>query len=160
MYKCNICNKEFTKAAALGGHKASHNPERKRNYILLVKANNIKKEKCIVAYTDQPFVCEFCHLEIPYAKAIKNRSDLKRKSKRTFCNSSCAASYNNTHKATGTRVSKLEKWMAEKLDIIYPSLEIHYNRKDAINSELDIYIPALKLAIELYGIFHYEPIFS
>ena len=29
-----------------------------------------------------------------------------------------------------------------------------------INSELDIYFPELKLAVELNGIFHYEPIFG
>jgi hypothetical protein len=41
---------------------------------------------------------------------------------------------------------------------LYPSLEFHFNRKDTINSELDIYIPSLKLAFELNGIYHYEPI--
>lgn len=38
--------------------------------------------------------------------------------------------------------------------------EIHFNRKDSINSELDIYIPSLKLAFELNGLFHYEPVFG
>lgn len=33
-------------------------------------------------------------------------------------------------------------------------------RKDTINGELDIYIPSLKLAFELNGIFHYEPIYN
>ena len=42
----------------------------------------------------------------------------------------------------------------------YPDLEFYFNRKDAINSELDIYIPKLKLAFELNGIFHYEPIYG
>ena len=39
-------------------------------------------------------------------------------------------------------------------------LEFHFNRKDAINGELDIFIPSLKLAFELNGIFHYEPIYG
>jgi hypothetical protein len=39
-------------------------------------------------------------------------------------------------------------------------LDFHFNRKDAINSELDIYIPSLKLAFELNGIFHYQPIYG
>jgi hypothetical protein len=77
-----------------------------------------------------------------------------------FCNLSCSATYNNKNKTHGTRRSKLEKWLEEQLTILYPALEIHYNRKDAINSELDIYIPSLKLAIELNGIFHYEPIYG
>ena len=82
------------------------------------------------------------------------------KSGNHFCSKSCAATYNNTHKKHGTRKSKLEVWLESKLSESYPDLEIHFNRKDAINSELDIYIPELKLAFELNGIFHYEPIFG
>jgi hypothetical protein len=44
------------------------------------------------------------------------------------------------------------------LHINFPSLNIKYNNKDAINSELDIYIPSLKLSFELNGIYHYEAI--
>jgi hypothetical protein len=47
-----------------------------------------------------------------------------------------------------------------KLVELYPDLEFHFNRRDTINAELDIYIPALNLAFELNGIFHYEPIFG
>jgi hypothetical protein len=77
---------------------------------------------------------------------------------RTFCSQSCAGVYNQTHKTHGTRRSKLEKWLEEQLKLLYPDLEIHCNQKDAIDSELDFYIPSLKLAFELNGIFHYEPI--
>lgn len=79
---------------------------------------------------------------------------------RLFCSRSCSVTYSNTHKTHGNRRSKLESWLELKLQTHFPSLEIHYNRKDAINSELDIYIPSIKLAVELNGIFHYEPIFS
>jgi len=82
------------------------------------------------------------------------------KSGKVFCNRSCAASYNNTHKTTGTRVSKLEIWLKEQLQNHYTEIEFHFNRKDTINSELDIYIPSLNLAFELNGIFHYEPIYG
>jgi hypothetical protein len=78
--------------------------------------------------------------------------------KNNFCSRPCAATYNNLHKTHGTSVSKLERWIAGQLTILYPGLEIHYNRKDAIGSELDIYVPSLNLAFELNGIFHYEPI--
>jgi len=44
--------------------------------------------------------------------------------------------------------------------LLFPNLEFHLNKKDTINSELDIYVPRLKLAFELNGIFHYEPIFG
>ena len=88
---------------------------------------------------------------------LKKVKDIKR-TKNDFCSSSCAASFNNKNKKYGIRRSKLEQYIEEKLHGIYPNLEIHFNRKDAINSELDIYIPSLKLAFELNGIFHYEPI--
>lgn len=83
-----------------------------------------------------------------------------KKTKNNFCSRSCAATYNNTHKTHGTRRSKLEAWLEQQLPALYPSLEFHFNRKDAINAELDIYIPSLKLAFELNGLFHYEPIFG
>lgn len=39
-------------------------------------------------------------------------------------------------------------------------LDIHFNTAEAIKAELDIYIPSLKVAFELNGVFHYEPIFG
>ena len=84
----------------------------------------------------------------------------KNKSGNFFCSHSCSAKWNNVHKTKGTRVSKCEVWLSNELPKLYPSLEFHFNRKDAINGELDIYIPSLKLAFELNGIFHYEPIYG
>lgn len=99
-------------------------------------------------------VCKQCGKE-----RLKSGIQLK-KFPNSFCSKSCAASYNNTHKKHGTRKSKLETWLEQQLTPLYPDLEFHFNRKDAINSELDIYIPSLKLAFELNGLFHYEPIFG
>jgi len=83
----------------------------------------------------------------------------KSKNKRAFCSKSCSAIYNNTHKAYGTRRSKLEAWIEKNLKDRY-NFEIIFNGKEEINSELDIFIPSLKLAFELSGIFHYEPIYG
>ena len=91
---------------------------------------------------------------------IRNISSSKTKSGNVFCTHSCSATYSNTHKTTGCRRSKLEKWLERRLTELYPELDIHFNRKDTIKSELDIYIPALKTAFELNGIFHYEPIYG
>jgi len=100
--------------------------------------------------------CRNCNVSIR-----RKPSQIKRsKSKNFFCSKSCAAKYNNTHKKYGARRSKLEVWIEEQLTATYPKLEMHFNRKDAINSELDVYIPSLKLAFELNGIFHYEPIYG
>jgi len=90
---------------------------------------------------------------------IKRASQI-RKTKNHFCSRSCSASYSNQNKTKGNRRSKLESWLESQLSVLYPTLEIHYNRKDAINAELDIYIPSLYLAIELNGILHYEPIYG
>ena len=77
-----------------------------------------------------------------------------------FCSSSCAATYNNSHKTYGTRRSKLESYLESQFRSEFPSLELICNGKDAIGSELDFYFPQLRLAIELNGIFHYEPIYG
>ena len=90
------------------------------------------------------------------SKVVRRKKEIKGN---TFCSSSCSVSYNNTHKTTGTRRSKLEVWIEEELKSRY-EFEIIFNGKEAISSELDIYIPSLKLAFELNGIFHYEPIYG
>ena len=92
-------------------------------------------------------------------KFEKSYSDIK-KTPNHFCSHSCSATYNNKNKTTGYRRSKLEVWLEEQLTNLYPSLPIDYNKKTAIGSELDIYIPTLNLAIEINGIFHYEPIYG
>jgi hypothetical protein len=98
--------------------------------------------------------CGNCHKEF-----YKLPKDIK-KTKNNFCSQSCSATYHNTHKTKGYRRSKLEFWLEGRLSKLYPNLNILYCNKNIINSELDIYIPSLKLAFELNGIFHYEPIFG
>lgn len=91
----------------------------------------------------------------------KTLSQIKKsKSGNHFCSKSCATTYNNKNKKHGTKRSKLEIWLENRLTFLYPNLNIHFNKKDTIDSELDIYIPSLNLAIELNGIFHYEPIYG
>lgn len=97
--------------------------------------------------------CVNCH-----SLFLKGNADVKR-SNNHFCSKSCSATYNNKNKTTGNRRSKLEIWLEEQLTQLYPDLPIDFNKKDAIGSELDIYIPSLNLAFELNGIFHYEPIY-
>jgi hypothetical protein len=89
----------------------------------------------------------------------KKPAEIK-KTKHNFCSQSCAAKWHNAHKTTGTRVSKLERWLQEQLLLLFPNLEFHFNRTDAIEAELDIFIPSLRLAFEINGIFHYEPIYG
>jgi hypothetical protein len=161
MYKCEHCDRIFQTKSQRGGHQRVHSTKiRSGKEIDVLRRNSEKRHKEIFnKYMENPFKCANCNKIISYEKSIRRRSDLKyRKSKNVFCNMSCRAVYNNTHKTVGIRRSKLEIWLEEKLNKIYPNLEIHYCRKDAINSELDIYIPSLKLGFELNGIYHYEPI--
>ena len=81
-------------------------------------------------------------------------------SKNHFCSQSCAASYSNKNKKTGSRRSKIEVFFEERLTELFPNLKILYSIKTVINSELDIYIPDLNLAFEIQGIFHYQPIYG
>lgn len=91
----------------------------------------------------------------------KKLSQIKKsKSGNHFCSKSCSATFNNKHKSYGIKRSKLEVWLEEQLSTLYPNIEIQYNQKSAISSELDIYIPSINLAFELNGIFHYKPIFG
>ena len=84
----------------------------------------------------------------------------KSKSGNHFCSKSCAITHRNKNNPTHTRRSKLEAWLEEQLTELYPNLDIEFNDKETIGSELDIYIPSLNVAFELNGIFHYEPIYG
>jgi len=144
-HNCSHCNKKYEQRI-----KYYHNSLKRGQ-----EKFYCSKECCDQSQiTRQEVICFQCNKNF-----FKRLSQIK-KTKNNFCCKSCAATYNNTHKTTGTRVSKLEVWLAEQLLLLYPELEFHFNRKDAINSELDIYIPSMKLAFELNGIFHYEPIFG
>lgn len=141
--ECYICHEPFYKV--------------KYDIMKFIKTNKSHKIKYCSSKcwkTKQKINCVNCKIEFE-----KFPSQIKRTSNH-FCSNSCAASYNNTHKTTGTRRSKLEMWLEEQLTKLYPKLEIHFNKKNTIGSELDIYIPKLNLAFELNGIFHYEPIYG
>lgn len=142
--KCKKCNKLFN----LTKHRVQTNIKRKSGHYCSVKCawEDSKTGKYInCKQCDKLFYKTFAQLK----KYTNN-----------FCSQSCSATYNNTHKTKGYRRSKLELWLEIELPKHYPNIEFHFCRKDAINSELDIYIPSLKLAFELNGIFHYEPIYG
>lgn len=96
--------------------------------------------------------CDECGCEFERTKAWSNRII------RNFCSQTCSGRYNNKHKTFGVRRSKLECWIEAKLKSSFPELDFQFNKKDAIESELDVYIPSLKIAFELNGIYHYKPI--
>ena len=147
LLSCNKCGIKFSRSVS-----AVNRELRKRcKQVFCSKTcyTENRKQKHVIC-------CTRCNKTI-----IKTSSKLKKSiSGNSFCSKSCAATYNNTHKTKGYRRSKLETYLEEQLKIIYPNLEIKFNDKTVINSELDIYIPSLSLAFELNGIFHYEPIYG
>lgn len=102
--------------------------------------------------------CCNCGKSLTFRPCILKHS--KRKTKNIFCSKSCSTTYNNKNKKFGIRRSKLEKFVEENITKDFPSLTFLFNNKTIINSELDIYCPSLRLAIELNGIIHYEPIYG
>lgn len=148
--KCEFCNKAFFKQKKEIKNYAHHLKTRgiKEGRFCSIKCFGLNNNK------RKNINCENC------GKNFFKRADQILKTKNSFCSRSCSATYKNTHKTKGSRISKLESYLATKLVELYPNLEFHFNRKDTINSELDIYIPSLKLAFELNGIFHYEPIYG
>jgi very-short-patch-repair endonuclease len=95
--------------------------------------------------------CNICFLKLPSQIKI---------TKNNFCSKSCAATYNNKNKTYGTRRSKMEQIIEENIVINFPNLKFECNQKTIIGSELDFYFPDLKLAIQVNGIFHFEPIYG
>lgn len=152
---CYHCNNLFNK---------------KKKFIQL----NLKKHINILTNNHYEGSCKFCSKNCQTQAQLRKQdvnckncnslfkkklSEIKKYSNH-FCSRSCAGTYNNTHKTHGTRRSKFEIYLEEQLILLYPKIQIDFNKKYAINSELDIYIPSLKLAFELNGIFHYEPIYG
>jgi hypothetical protein len=77
-----------------------------------------------------------------------------------FCPKSCAAKYNNSHKTYGTRRSKLEELLEQRLKLEFTNLAIKCNTVETIQTEPNFYFPELNLAIGLNGVFHYKPIYG
>lgn len=145
--ECEICHKTF------------YSPKNDIQWALKSLTRNYLRfcsKKCRNIFYDhrQIIPCKQC------GKSIKRLKCQINKYKYSFCSYSCSASYWNIHKTWGSNRSKLEKWLEQQLTLKYPTLEIQYNNRKEINAELDIYIPSLKLAFELNGIFHYEPIYG
>jgi YHS domain-containing protein len=141
---CEYCGKKFLR------RKAEFNQSMERGFRIFC-SHECQNSAC---NKKQKFICPVCGKE--FERKLKEIK--KSKTGWHFCSKSCVMTWKNTHKTKGIKVSKLELWLQEKLPNIYPDLKFEFNNKDAINSELDIYIPELKLAFELNGIYHYEPI--
>lgn len=96
-------------------------------------------------------ICAKSFLRIP-AEVSRNNHN--------FCSRSCAATFRNKNKTYGYKRSKLEDIIINYIKKDFPSLKIVANDSTIVGLELDIFLPELRLAIELNGPFHYEPIYG
>ncbi len=84
----------------------------------------------------------------------------KSKSGLSFCNKSCAATYNNKRKRKSRR-SKCEIALCQLITNKFPQLNVLPNNKTMLDGyEVDIAIPSIKLGIEWNGIVHFKPIYG
>ena len=154
-FECEFCGKTFYWEQKQVKYSLKQNRPN-QNKTKQIKFCSIK---CGSAYKSETrtkeIKCEQC------SKTIRQVLSEILRNKHHFCSRSCATRYLNLNKHLSVKSrSKLEFWIEEQLKLIFPQLEILYCDREAINGELDIYIPSLKLAFELNGIVHYEPIFG
>ena len=152
MRKCEECNLVFKNGRTYSNH-------------IRWKHLKIEYKKIQCSYCSKSFRAENVDKHISACKhnpvnfkQCKQCNKIVRGYRQQFCDQSCSSRYNNTHKLHGTRRSKLEVWLESKLINTFSNLEFHFNRKDTIDSELDIFIPQLFIAFELNGIYHYKNI--
>jgi hypothetical protein len=136
-----------------------------KDFLQLIKFYNLNKKRgcknyCSIACSNASRNTQI-QIECEHCKKIsfKKIKDVKR-TKHNFCSLSCSTSFHNLHKTQGYRRSKLELYLETKLKNKYGENFLKFNDHTTINSELDILIPSLKLAFELNGILHYEPIYG
>ena len=150
-FACNFCGKEVTRSRM-----------RLRQIILrnqqavccsLRCTTQLNKQRAGFVIVEK--ICCNCKNTFKRVNANKNKPTYDR-----FCSQSCSASFNNRHKRYGTRRSKLEAYIENQIRVEYPCIKLECNSKTAIQSELDFYFPELHFAIEMNGIFHYEPIYG
>lgn len=143
--KCNYCKKIFAR-------EARNQPKYKN------RTNAYCNQKCSTLMQNQRVntKCGFCQKSI----IVKQAEIKKSKSGKSFCNRSCAASYNNKLKRKSRR-SKIEAKFCNLIIKEFPQLSILPNDKTMLDGlEVDVAIPSLKLAIEWNGIVHFKPIYG
>lgn len=125
------------------------------------------------------FALRFCSLKCHHLKRVKDthtevsckqcgkivmkQISWIKKNKHNFCSRSCNARFQNLNKTLGSsRKSKAETYLAELIRADFKRLKVEENIRGVLPSglELDLYLPVLKLAIELNGPLHFFPIFG
>jgi len=151
--KCSRCQKEYEISSV--------------RYRMIIEEDPIHKFYCskecqnlgqkINGNYDKIIVkCNQCGKECEKLRYVYKRHKL------AFCNKSCRGKYFVQFNGLGgDKRSQLEEKIESYLKNDYPNLDIIFNDRNVCYSmELDIYIPSLKLAIEINGPVHFEPIYG
>ncbi len=150
--KCDFCGKDFKRTLTNYNHRRKKYSHRYKH----VFCNNICCNKYKSKNNTTTAKCGFCKKKV----TRRNNQVKKSKSEKIFCNSSCAASYNNKLRRKSRR-SKIEIKFYNLLVKEFPNLDILPNDKTMLDGlEVDVAIPSLKLAIEWNGIVHFKPIYG
>jgi len=170
---CYICNAEFIITEKEKRRRCfACPPPIKKTKIDLKKNNTFDCKVCGKNFkrrNSQLYCGESCKQQVTrkrYKKiCLHCKSDfLGEKENSKFCSRSCRSLslklHTYAHKKSGLSRSKIEHSIEESLNKDFPHLNIVFNDKNTLGLELDIFIPNLKLAFELNGIFHYKPVYG
>jgi hypothetical protein len=127
----------------------------KKQSLFSYRENHFCSRLCSSRFQDKKHNVE-CFVCGKHFRKSKYQSE---KRPRHCCSSECVKVLNNNFKDWASNRSKLELAIENHLGVIFSGLDIRYNKTD-MGYELDIFIPDLKLAIEINGIYHYENIFK
>lgn len=141
---CSHCNKLITR------NKSDFNPNSRDFYC---------SKQCRIQGWCKPTIL----VECLYCKKQFHKKPKQIRSEKHFCNLTCFAKHTNNIGKFQPKISKrskLEKWLESNLVSQYPNIHFQFNKRKHIGHELDIFIPELKVAIEINGVYHYRPIYG
>ncbi len=161
LYKKNFCNRD-----CLLGYYDKNRIIKKCDYVDCVNIlslipsvfskseNHFCSSECANKFMDKKVsvICLVCGVSF-----MKRLYEYKNTSKH-FCSLECAKSVQK-FKDWGGKRSKLEILIEKHLGVVMSDLLIDYNNTD-FGYELDIYVPSVKLAIEINGVVHKKAIYG
>lgn len=139
--RCVVCNKTFYVSPKLITDQFKQNRLSNNRYCSIQCAGVDKRNRVKTT-------CANCGKELEVRESLLHD--------RNFCNRECKYAYERLHPNYVSR-SRMELLVEKMLTLAFPNLEVNYNNRELLNGiELDVYIPELRLAIEINGGYHYK----